>query len=160
MEPSEKERLLELLESNRVTPATRKALLERLNAQYQRKFFSEAQLETLRAVALRLVPHNPLELDLVGPIDDRLAHGDSKGWRYAELPPEANPYAGLLEALPENFLQFEDDAQDGVLEGLQKTFSRAFEDMLAELVEVHYAHPLIQVRIGYYGFADAQGWTL
>lgn len=160
MEPSEKERLLELLESNRVTPATRKALLERLNAQYQRKFFSEAQLETLRAVALRLVPHNPLELDLVGPIDDRLAHGDSKGWRYAELPPEANPYAGLLEALPENFLQFEGDAQDGVLEGLQKTFSRAFEDMLAELVEVHYAHPLIQVRIGYYGFADAQGWTL
>ena len=160
MEPSEKERLLELLESNRVTPATRKALLERLNAQYQRKFFSEAQLETLRAVALRLVPHNPLELDLVGPIDDRLAHCDSKGWRYAELPPEANPYAGLLVALPENFLQFEGDAQDGVLEGLQKTFSRAFEDMLAELVEVHYAHPLIQVRIGYYGFADAQGWTL
>jgi len=160
MEPSERERLLELLESNRVTPATRRVLLERLNAKYQRKFFSESQLEKLQAVALRLVPHDPLELDLVGPIDERLARGDSKGWRYADLPLEANPYAGLLEAFPNDFLQLEGDAQDSVLEGIQKKFPRAFEDLLAELVEIYYAHPLIQVRIGYYGFADAQGWTL
>jgi len=160
MEPSERERLLELLESNRVTPATRKALLERLSAKYERKFFSEAQLETLRAVAVRLVPHDPLELDLVGPIDERLARGDSKGWRYADLPPEANPYGGLLEALPNNFLQLEGDAQDAVLEDLQKEQARAFEDLLAELVEIYYSHPLVQVRIGYFGFADAQGWTL
>ena len=160
MEPSEKERLLELLESNRVTSATRRALLERLNAQYQRKFFSEGQLETLRAVALRLVPHDPLELDLVGPIDERLFRGDSKGWRYTDLPPETNPYAGLLEALPDDFLQLEGEAQDALLERLQKEQPRTFEDLLAELVEVYYAHPLVQVRIGYYGFADAQGWTL
>lgn len=160
MNSSDRQNLLELLESNRVTPATRKALLERLNAQYQRIFFTETQLETLRAVALRLVPHDPLELDLAGPVDERLAHGDSKGWRYADLPLETNPYGALLEALPKNFLQLEGDAQDALLEGLQKKFSRAFEDLLAELVEIYYAHPLVQVRIGYYGFADAQGWTL
>jgi len=160
MEPSEKENLLELLESSRVTPATHKALLERLNAKYPLKFFSETQLETLRAVALRLVPHDPLELDLVGPIDHRLAHGDSKGWRYADLPLEANPYARLLEALPENFLQLEGETQDVLLERLQREQPRAFADLLAELVEIYYAHPLVQVRIGYYGFADAQGWTL
>ena len=160
MEPSEKERLLELLESSRVTPATRKALLERLNAKYERKFFLEAQLEQLRAVALRLIPHDPLELDLVGPVDERLFRGDSKGWRYADLPLEANPYARLLEALPEDFLQLEGNAQDTLLERLQREQPRAFEDLLAELVEVYYAHPVIQVRIGYFGFADAQGWTL
>lgn len=160
MDPSEKAQLLELLESNRVTNATRRVLLERLNQKFERQFFSVSHLELLRTVALRLVPHDPLELDLVGPIDGRLAHGDSKGWRYADLALEPNPYKSLLEALPEDFLQLEGEVQDSILEGVQKEFPRAFEDLLAELVEIYYSHPLVQVRIGYYGFADAQGWTL
>ena len=158
--PQDTASLLDLLHSPRVTPATREVLLERLNVCFERSFFSQSHFERLHAVARRLVPHDPLELDLVGPIDHRLTQGDSKGWRYADLPPEVNPYGSLLEALPGGFLELDGDAQDALLEGLQQSFPRAFEDLLAELVEVYYSHPLVQVRIGYFGFADAQGWSL
>ncbi|WP_240731526.1 gluconate 2-dehydrogenase subunit 3 family protein [Hymenobacter radiodurans] len=36
---------------------------------------------------------------------------------------------------------------------------RFFEEMLAELTELYYAHPLAQEEIGYVGMADAPGWT-
>ena len=35
---------------------------------------------------------------------------------------------------------------------------RWFEEMLAELVECYYSHPLAQEDIGYVGMADAPGW--
>ena len=33
-----------------------------------------------------------------------------------------------------------------------------FEEMLAELAESYYAHPLAQEEIGYVGMADVPGW--
>jgi len=35
--------------------------------------------------------------------------------------------------------------------------ARWFEELLCALVELHYAHPLVQVSIGYDGMADAHG---
>jgi len=36
--------------------------------------------------------------------------------------------------------------------------ARFFEELLAEVVETYYAHPLAQEEIGYAGMADAPGW--
>ncbi len=36
---------------------------------------------------------------------------------------------------------------------------RFFEELLAEVTEIYYAHPLAQEEIGYAGMADAPGWT-
>jgi hypothetical protein len=37
--------------------------------------------------------------------------------------------------------------------------TRFFEEMLAELTAVYYAHPWAQDEIGYTGYADLPGWT-
>lgn len=37
---------------------------------------------------------------------------------------------------------------------------RFFEELLADLVEAYYAHPVAQEEIGYVGMADAPGWAL
>ena len=36
---------------------------------------------------------------------------------------------------------------------------RFFEELLAELTELYYAHPLAQEEIGYVGLADLPSWT-
>ena len=36
---------------------------------------------------------------------------------------------------------------------------RFFEELLAELTETYYAHPLAQEEIGYVGMADLPAWT-
>ncbi|UOQ79122.1 gluconate 2-dehydrogenase subunit 3 family protein [Hymenobacter sp. 5516J-16] len=35
---------------------------------------------------------------------------------------------------------------------------RFFEELLAELAEAYYSHPLAQEEIGYVGMADVPGW--
>jgi hypothetical protein len=37
--------------------------------------------------------------------------------------------------------------------------ARFFEELLADLAEAYYSHPLAQEEIGYVGMADAAGWA-
>lgn len=148
-----------MLHSPDVTPVTRRVLLERLDARQERQFLSEAEFDRLRAVAVRLLPHDPAEIDLIGPLDARLHSGLSgDGWRYADAPPDAEAYRTLLAALPADFETLGGERQDGALRTVQSSHARAFEDLLSELAETFFAHPLTQYRIGYVGFADAPGW--
>jgi gluconate 2-dehydrogenase gamma chain len=159
MSPSEREAVLAMLHSPDVTPVTRKVLLERLDARQERQFLSEAEFGRLGAVATRLVPHDPAEIDLIGPVDARLQSGLSgDGWRYADAPPDAEAYRSLLAALPDDFESQSGEQQDAALGSVQSSHARAFEDLLSELTETFFAHPITQYRIGYVGFADAPGW--
>ncbi|WP_293911951.1 hypothetical protein [Deinococcus sp.] len=142
-----------------MTPVTRQVLLERLDARQERQFLSEAEFNRLRAAAVRLVPHDPAEIDVIGPLDARLHSGLSgDGWRYADAPPDAEAYRTLLAALPGGFVTLSGEQQDEALRTVQSSHARAFEDLLSELAETFFAHPLTQHRIGYVGFADAPGW--
>lgn len=159
MSASERAAVLAMLHSPDVTPVTREVLLARLDARQERQFLSEAEFGRLRAVAVRLVPHDPAEIDLVGPVDARLQSGLSgDGWRYADAPPDADAYRALLAALPDGYETQSGDQQDAALRSVQASHARAFEDLLSELTETFFAHPLTQYRIGYVGFADAPGW--
>ncbi|GGK99601.1 gluconate 2-dehydrogenase subunit 3 family protein [Deinococcus radiotolerans] len=141
-----------------VTPPTRAALLARLNARYDRQYFTPAEFGQLRAAAVRLVPHDPAELDLAGLVDDRLHAGRTDGWRYADSLPDGDAYRALLAALPADFATLAPGAQDEALRAVQTRLPRAFEDLLAELVEGFVSHPLTSYRFGYAGFMDAPGW--
>ena len=167
-----------LLEMDSVTTPTRKALEERLREtdDYQPKFFDAKTFDVLRAVAVRLIPQN--WVDCAAFVDKSLSENKSNGWRYDRLPEMAETFKRGLGGIEETaklkfgdgFQQLDEARQDEILTEIQngtadgetwKTLSAAlfFEEMLAKMVEVYYAHPLAQEEIGYVGMADAHGWT-
>lgn len=151
-----------LLTGPLLTPATRQALQERREPAplgFTPALFTPAEFALLEAVSAQLVPHDPAALPLARRIDARLANGESDGWRYDALPPDAQAYRQLLAALPASFLASDAPAQVAALGKAQQDHPKIFEELLAELTEGYYSQPAVQLGIGYVGFADAHGWT-
>lgn len=170
-----------LLATGLVTAPTRKALQARLDlpAVSAPRWFSVDEFATLAAVCARLIPQtdHTEPVDLPGLVDHRLADGPGDGWRYADLPPDGQAHRQGLRGLDQTsqiwfgstFKQIEGVCQDTVLTTVQggappgetwRTLSAAryFEELLAIVVDLYYAHPIAQDEIGYVGMADARGW--
>ncbi|MFT2720413.1 hypothetical protein ACMT4L_10460 [Deinococcus sp. A31D244] len=160
MTPDERAAILAALHGPHVSAPTREALLARLDARYERRYFTDAEFGVLRAAAVRLVPHDPQEMDLSGLVDDRLHAGRTDGWRYAAAPPDGEAYRALLASLPAGFAALDGAGQDDALRAAQGEHPHAFEDLLAELTEGFMAHPLTAYRFGYAGFMDVPGWQV
>jgi hypothetical protein len=165
-----------LLASDRLTAPTRAALRARLDQRYGApRLLDDVQMRTLGAVSGRLIPGPDLAaaVDLAGALDAALAEGEGDGWRYAEAPPDPRMYALGLDALNAEalarfaspFSRLGSDRQDALLSAAAAgdleipgvDAARWFEELLCALVELYYAHPLVQVAIGYDGMADAHG---
>jgi hypothetical protein len=169
-----------LLPTELVTDATRAALTARLTPPAAPQFFEPATYALLQAVAARLFPQpdraEPIEL--AATIDQRLLQGLSDGWRYDALPPDREAFRLGLGGLNQSaellhgrgFLELAPEQQDAVLHAVQAGSApgdiwqtvpapRFFEEMLAEMTETYYAHPLAQEEIGYVGMADVPGWA-
>ncbi len=166
----------DLLQSDRVTPATRTALTERLAQPpvTEPEFFTQDEFVRLQRVCDRLIPQPDDErVDLAGPIDERLANGTTNGWRYNDLPNDGEAYrlflTGIDQAAEANydrpFDALTDEQQADILLLVQQgeapgpvwqqlPADRFFEELLAEVVEVFYSHPMAQEKIGYTGMAD------
>ena len=169
-------KLKALLRSDLVTAPTRDALLSRLEAKPTApQFFEATDFALLEAISARLVPQD--FVNLAAEIDARLSQGESDGWRYDALPPDGDAYKlGLrgLEASAQaqfnsSFGELEPAQQDALLKSVQRgtikgaiwetlPSGRFFEDLLAELTELYFSHPLVQEEMGYVGVADAHGW--
>lgn len=169
-----------LLATDFVTPPTRTALEQRLAAPpAELRFFEPAAGATLRAVVERLFAQQEAgpALDLAAELDKRLAAGEGDGWRYDALPPDGETHQQGVRGLDESaqllferdFVALDGAQQDAVLRAVQAgnppgdvwqqlDAKRYFEDLLAELSEYRYSHPLAQEEIGYVGMADGQGW--
>lgn len=170
------QKLQTLLESDRVTEPTRDALRARLlEPAPQRAFFTETEFALLEVVSSRLIPQ--FHSSLAAQVDARLSKGEGKGWRFDSLPPDFEMYRlGLrgLEALAQtqhgaSFVELPVLEMDALLGAVQRgevsagvwdalPAARFFEELLTELTELHYSHPLAQLELGYAGFADAHGW--
>lgn len=170
-----------LLLTDAVTPATRAALEARLTAPpYEPQFFDADTYELLRAVAARLLPQpdRAAPIELAPAVDQRLLAGGSDGWRYDALPPDREAFRLGLGGVRQtaqamfgpDFPVLNPEQQDAVLHAVQAgqapgaawatvPAARFFEELLAELTETYYAHPLAQEEIGYVGMADLPGWT-
>jgi len=169
-----------LLDTDLVTAQTRRALQGRLEEErVLPRFFDAHAFAVLCAVCTRLMPHlDGINLEnIAGVIDKRLADGKGNGWRYDVLPADADTYTRGLQGLNESarasfnadFVNLDDSQQDEILRGVQRgeaigetwkalSASRFFEELLAELIECFYSHPLALEDIGYAGMADAKGW--
>ena len=170
-----------LLETEQVTAATRAALQARLQAPpYEPQFLEPATYELLQAVTAVLIPQpdRTTPIELAPGIDQRLTKNSSDGWRYDTMPPDREAYrlglAGIDQSaqalFQQDFQQLDATQQASVLQQVQagtapgETWTtvpanRFFEELLAELTELYYAHPLAQEEIGYVGMADVPGWT-
>ena len=172
-----------LLATEHVSEATRAALQSRLDAPaaYQPQLLAPETFALLEAVASRLIPQpdrpeNPIPL--APAVDQRLAEGRADGWRYDALPPDREAMrlglGGIEEIAQElfkaNFMALNAEQQDAALQALADgnppgatwqtlNAGRFFEELLAELTENYYAHPLAQEEIGYVGMADLPAWT-
>lgn len=170
-----------LIESDLVTPPTRDALQARLRTPevVEPRFFDMAAFELLCAVCDRLIPQpeRPRPIDLSGTLDTRLADGVGDGWRYAHMPPDADAHrmglAGIEQAADgmfgQCFAQLSEVQADDVLRAVQRGAAagavwtaldprRYFEELLAQMTDIYYSHPLASEEIGYAGMADAHGW--
>lgn len=157
-----------LLASDRLTAPTRVALTERLAwRRGEPRALSARQLAVLDAVARRLVPLGPLDdiVDLAGRLDTALAKGAGDGWRYAAMPADVDAVgAGLDRVEADGFSGMRADARDRYLahlrdgvDGWPVPSALWFEELFAQLVQLAYGHPLVQLSIGYDGMADADG---
>ena len=160
-----------LLASDLVTAPTRAALTARLEPCAEAPMaLSLAQVETLATVAGDLLPLGALgeRVQLARRLDAQLHAGPGDGWRYADMAPDTTACAAGLDALASAAapLAFADlpaerrrtllaQAQAGDLPGEPP---RWFEETLAALTRLAYAHPLVQLEIGYDGMADAHGF--
>ncbi|MDJ0367523.1 gluconate 2-dehydrogenase subunit 3 family protein [Hymenobacter sp. H14-R3] len=173
----------DLLPSAHVSAATRAALTQRLaetGAAYTPQFLAPETFRLLEAVAARLFPQpeRPVPIPLAPSVDQRLAEGRADGWRYDALPPDREAYRLGLGGIQEiaqalfqaDFEQLETGQQDDVIKALasgtppgavwqELPADRFFEEMLAEITEIYYAHPWAQDEIGYTGYADLPAWT-
>ena len=172
-----------LLDTPHVSEATRAAVQARLDAPaaYAPQFLAPETYTLLEAVAARLFPQpdRPEQPIALAPaVDQRLAEGRADGWRYDALPPDREAYRLGLGGIQEiaqsqfqaDFTTLNTEQQDAVLQALASgtppgtiwetlDAGRFFEEMLAELTETYYAHPLAQEEIGYVGLADLPSWT-
>ncbi len=175
----------QLLPTDHVSAATRAALTQRLAETeqaltYEPQFFAPETYQLLVAVAARLFPQpeRPVPIPVAMDVDQRLAKGGSDGWRYDALPPDREAYRmglGGIEQIAHalfkaDFEQLSGNQQDEVIQALASgnppgevwqtlAASRFFEEMLAELTTIYYAHPWAQDEIDYTGYADLPAWT-
>jgi len=170
-----------LLNSDLVTPATAKALARRLAARADKEpvVFGPELLAVLSAISGRLIPQSDraTPIDLAGAFVSRLAKGAGNGWRYADLPPDADMFdrglraidTSAIDAFSAGFSSLTPAKQDDLLREVQ--FGRVsgpawhgikpdlfFQELLAALVDIYYADPVALDEIGYAGMADARGW--
>ena len=172
-----------LLATAHVSEATRAALQSRLDAPtaYEPQFLAPETFVLLEAVASRILPQpdRPDQPIALAPaVDQRLAEGRADGWRYDALPPDREALRMGLGGIQEisqalfqaDFMALSTEQQDTALRSLADgnppgptwqtlDAGRFFEELLAELTETYYAHPLAQEEIGYAGMADLPAWT-
>ena len=169
-----------LIESDLVTPPTRRALQERLRRRAAPpRFFDPDAFATIRAACARLIPQPERDrpIDLAGQLDARLADGEGDGWRYAKMPADHRMHAAGTTGLDQaaqamfgcGFAQAVAAERDAVLRAVQRGNAPGqvwvemdsacyFEELLALVVDIYYAHPLALEEIGCVSMADGHGW--
>ena len=143
-------------------------MLGRLAARHERSFFTEDEEQTCRPLLDRLLAadEGPDKIPLFELIDGRLADGWTDGWRYEDMPPDADAWrASLVELQRRSFATMAAAAQNQLLESIRA--SERFADMPATRLwglwmryacTAYYSHPWAWSEIGFGGPAYPRGY--
>jgi hypothetical protein len=160
---------------------TREVVRRRLTELPPRRFFSDAEWQTLQAVCGRLVPQperaNPIPI--VPWIDEKLHYDWHDGFRYDDMPPLREAWRLGLEGIDQesrrrfgaDFRSLSETDQDTVLRSIQAgdvdgavwarlPAQRFFTTvLLKEVVGEYYAHPAAWSEVGFGGSASPRGYV-
>jgi hypothetical protein len=160
---------------------TREVMRKRLTEIPERRFFNEAEWQTLESICARLVPQpersNPIPI--VPWIDEQLHHDRRDGFRYDDMPPLREAWRLGLEGIDEEsrrqfsteFRSLSEANQDTVLRTVQAgdvhaaiwarlPAQRFFTTvLLKEVVGEYYAHPAAWSEAGFGGPASPRGYV-
>ena len=160
---------------------TREVVRKRLTEIPERRFFTEAEWQTLESICARLVPQpersNPIPI--VPWIDEKLHHDRRDGFRYDDMPPLREAWRLGIEGIDEEsrrkfgteFRSLSEANQDTVLRTIQAgdvhagTWTRLPAQrffttvLLKEVVGEYYAHPAAWSEAGFGGPASPRGYV-
>jgi hypothetical protein len=156
--------------------ATRSVVLDRVHDVPEPRHFSAEQLRLLEAICAHVLPQDDRDaghrIPLVPQIDRRLAEGESDGYRYDDMPPDAEAYALGLQAIDESartaygsaFIDARPAQRDELLRSLhdgrplvehpvwqRMPVRRFWTLLLSDCVEAYYSHPYAWDEIGFGG---------
>lgn len=163
-----------LIQSDRVNERLRTALLQRAeqdDPDQCPRALAEQDFMLLRALVARIVPQDgPGRIDIAAQIDRALASKTGDGWRYAQLPPDAEAYRRGLRTLDTaaraatgcSFLELNGSEQDRMIAAIGGETSGSdalpgpamtlwFEDLRADAVKIYLAHPATLAGLGFSG---------
>ena len=160
---------------------TRRAVDHRLAVPREPRFFTPAEWRTLEAVCGRILPQPPdrAPVPLAAYVDQKMHDGELDGYRYAQLPPQAEAWKRGLAALDQDaqaqyhaaFERLAPDQQDALLQRMQRgeLSGPAWGDMpcklffehrvLPDIAHVYYGHPTAWNEIGFGGPASPRGYV-
>jgi hypothetical protein len=160
---------------------TREVIRKRLVDIPERRFFTEAEWQTLESICARLVPQpersNPIPI--VPWIDEKLHHDRRDGFRYDDMPPLSEAWRLGLRGIDDEsrrqfgteFRSLPEANQEAVLRTIQagdvagevwarlppKRFFTTV--LLKEVVGEYYAHPAAWSEVGFGGPASPRGYV-
>jgi len=147
---------------------TRDIVMGRLTPGPDRSFFTEDEEHVCRPLLERLLAgdEGQHKIPVFELIDHRLADGWTDGWRYEDMPPDADAWrASLAELQRRSFAAMAAGAQGQLLESIRT--SERFADMPASRLwglwmryacTAYYSHPWAWSEIGFGGPAYPRGY--
>jgi hypothetical protein len=164
--------------------ATRKVVLDRVYLVPPIRFFTPDQSATMTAVCNRILPQDDRtperRIPIVNYIDDRLFENRIEGYRYEDMPPDAEAHLLGLEAIDETavtihgrrFVQLDDLKKDALLKSIhdlkrlaaaeiwqRMSMKRYWQLLVGDCVAAYYSHPWAWDEIGFGGPAYPRAYT-
>lgn len=164
--------------------ATRAVVRKRVEQPPAITYFNEAEARVMEAICACVLPQDDRTPDrripILNVIDDRLASGRINGYRYDDMPPDAEAYRLAIQAIEgmaralgaESFTALRLHQQDELLESLHEgqplaggeefwrrmNVRRFWLMLVSDCVSAYYAHPWAWDEIGFGGPAYPRGY--
>jgi hypothetical protein len=164
-------------------PVTAGVVLDRLRIPQELSFFTQDEEATATALCDQLLGQageTPGRIPVVGLIDARLARGETDGWRYADMPEDAQAWKDTLRYLDEDadgkfgrtLAQCPADDQRDLIQAIQDSAgseggsddwhglnaARVWSLWTRYACTAFYSHPTIWDEIGFSGPAYPRGY--
>jgi hypothetical protein len=151
--------------------ATRAAIEQRLRVRCEPAFFDKDAEATCRALLARLLGDPPTPV--FEQLDERLALGITDGYRYEEMPPDAEAWRVSLRELDRlaqerhqrRFHELTPESQDALLAGVKQSeclgplpMHRLWTLWMRYACAAYYSHPHSWSEIGFGGPAYPRGY--
>jgi hypothetical protein len=165
-----------LSQSRHRDPVTTGVLLSRIGMASDIRFFTPAEQAIATALCDQLLhQHDGARLPIVNEIDARLAEAQTDGWRYDDMPEDAQAWRDSLGGLDADardrfgcdFVTCSTQQQAKVIQGVQDAGTHEWHGMTAKHVwslwtryacTAFYAHPAAWNEIGFPGPAYPRGY--